>query len=152
MAMVQTLEQIIAVHAGKPDELLVVAEELMDRYRAIPVAALVPMQQQLGLTATEIQSVLSFYHYPVTDEPVKCHVEVCGALSCHLKSADEVLNRLCSALGASPGLVTEDGRLLIARVECLSDCERAPAVHVNGQRVSAADLDVLVKHIHEVLA
>lgn len=150
--MPQTLEQIIAIHAGKPDELLVVAEKLMDQYRAIPIAALALMQQQLGLTATEIQSILSFYHYPVTDEPVKCHVEVCCALSCHLKLADDVLKRLCGALDASPDEVTEDGCLLISRVECLSDCDRAPAVHINGQRISAADLNVVVKHIREVLA
>lgn len=148
----QTLEQILAAHAGKPDELLVVAEKLMDCFHAIPTAAPALMQQQLGLTATEIQSVLSFYRYPVTDAPVKCHVEVCGALSCHLKSADSVLRHLCGAFGASPDQVTDDGRLLIARADCLSDCDRAPAVHVNGQRVSATDLGVLVKRIEEALA
>ena len=152
MVTSQTLDQMIAIHAGKPDELLVVAEKLMDRYRVIPLAALTLMQQHLGLTPTEIQSVLSFYHYPVTDDPVKCHVEVCCALSCHLKSADDVLKRLCSTLNVSPDQVSEDGSLLISRVECLSDCDRAPAVHINGQRVSATELDVVIKHIHEVLA
>lgn len=150
--MSQTLQQIISAHAGKPDELLVVAEQLMDHYQAIPIAALELMQQSLGLTATEIQSILSFYHYPVTDKAVKCHVEVCGALSCHLKSSDDVLKRLCRTLNVTPGQVSDDGRLLVAKVECLSDCDRAPALHINGQRVSAADLDAVVKRIHEVLA
>lgn len=147
----QTLEQIISTHTGKPDELLVVAERLMDRYRAIPTAALTLMQEQLGLTATEIQSVLSFYHYPVTDAPIQCHVEVCRALSCHLKSADAVLRHLCDALGATPDQVTEDGRLLITQVDCLSDCERAPAVHINGEHVAATDLDALVQRIQAAL-
>ncbi|MEK6664500.1 MAG: NAD(P)H-dependent oxidoreductase subunit E [Pseudomonadota bacterium] len=149
---IQTLEQIITAHAGKADELLVLAEQLMDRYRAIPTSALPLIQQQLGLTATEIQSVLSFYHYPVTDAPIQCRVEVCRALSCHLKSADAVLRHLCGAFGALPDQVTEDGRLLIARVDCLSDCERAPAVHINGEYVAATDLDALVKRIRESLA
>ena len=148
----QTLEKIVAPHTGKPDELLVVAEKLMDRYRAIPTAALKLMQQQLGLTSTEIQSILSFYHYPVTDTPVRCHVEVCCALSCHLQSADNVLQHICRAFAAEPDQVTDDGRLLVARVDCLSDCDRAPAVHINGQRVSASDLDALVKHIKQALA
>jgi formate dehydrogenase subunit gamma len=147
----QTLEQIVAPHAGKPDELLVVAEKLMDRYCAIPTAAVTLMQQQLGLTSTEIQSVLSFYHYPVTDTPVRCHVEVCCALSCHLKSAEDVLRHVCHAFAAELDQVTEDDRLLIARVDCLSDCDRAPAVHINGQRVAATDLDALVKHIKDAL-
>ena len=150
--IIQTLEQIIATHAGKPDELLVLAEQLVDQFRAIPTTALPLMQQQLGLTATEIQSVLSFYHYPVTDAPIKCHVEVCRALSCHLKSADAVLRHLCDSLGAKPDQVTDDGRLLIARVDCLSDCERAPAVHINGEYVAATDLDALVKRIQEAMA
>jgi len=147
----QTLEQIISIHAGKPDELLVLAEQLVDQFRAIPTAALPLMQQQLGLTATEIQSVLSFYHYPVTDAPIKCRVEVCRALSCHLKSADALLHHLCGALGALPDQVTADGSLLIAQVDCLSDCERAPAVHVNGEHVAATDLDALVKRIQAAL-
>jgi len=148
----QTLEQILAAHAGKPDELLVVAEKLMDRFHAIPTAAPALMQQQLGLTATEIQSVLSFYRYPVTDAPVKCHVEVCCALSCHLKSADSLLQHLCDAFRAAPDQVTDDGRLLITRADCLSACDQAPAVHVNGQHVSATDLDAVVIRIQEALA
>lgn len=146
------LKQIIDAHAGKPDELLMVAEELMDCFGAIPTTAPTLIQQKLGLTATEVQSILSFYDYPINDAPIKCRVEVCRAISCHLKSADAVLRHLCEAMNTQPGQIKEDSRLLITNVDCLSDCERAPAVHVNKESVATTDLAMLVRRIQEALA
>jgi len=149
--MPQTLEQLIADHTGQPGALLVVAEKLMAQYRSIPTKALTLLQQHLGLAATEIQSVLSFYHYPVTDAPVLCQVEVCLALTCHLRQAEPLLQHLCHEFSLVANQVSEDGRLLIATMNCLSDCDRAPAVRINGEFVMATDVETLVQHIKQVL-
>ena len=149
--MPQTLEQLIIDHARQPGALLVIAEQLMVQYRAIPTQALALLQQHLGLSATQVQSILSFYHYPITDTPIVCQIEVCVALSCHLHDADKLLQRLCREFAVVANQVTEDGRLLIMTVNCLSDCDRAPAVRINGEYVMATDHDAVVQHIKRVL-
>lgn len=146
-----TLEQMVSIHAGKPDELLVLAEELMERFGTIPEAA-PPLMQKLGLAAEEIRSILSFYHYPISDTPVRCRVEVCGAISCHLKKTDQLLHELCEVFSVEPGVIRQDNQLLISRSECLSHCEQAPAVSVNGEPHAGNDLQSLVVRIREALS
>ena len=146
-----TLERMVAIHAGKPGELLMLAEELMDHFGTIPEAA-PALMQQLGLTAGEIQSILSFYHYPVSNTPVRCRVEVCGALSCHLKNSADLLHALCETFSAEPGVIKADSRLLISRSECLSHCDHAPTVSVNGENCAGADLPGLIARIREALS
>lgn len=150
--MSQTLGQLISECAGEPGALLLVAEKLMDQYRSIPYAAIPLMQQHLHLTSTEIQSILSFYHYPLTEIPIVCYVEVCTAISCHMQGASRFLQRLCETLQVQPNEPSADGRLLVTAVNCLSACERAPAVHVNGEYLRATDFNYVVNRIHEILA
>jgi NADH:ubiquinone oxidoreductase subunit E len=145
------LEQLIAENASQPGALLLIAEKLMDRYQAIPTRALSLLQQQLGISATEIQSILSFYHYPVTQQPVKCLVEVCCALSCYLKNSDNLLQQLCKAFSVEANRVSSDGRLLISTVNCLSFCEQGPALTVNGKQLAFSSTEDVVAHIRSVL-
>jgi NADH:ubiquinone oxidoreductase subunit E len=109
--MAQEIEQLITENAREPGALLLITEKLMDQYQAIPVKSLSLLQQYLCLTFTEIQSILSFYHYPVTDKPITCTVEVCTALSCHLKYTDNLLEHLCNSFSVEANRVSDDGRL-----------------------------------------
>jgi formate dehydrogenase subunit gamma len=127
----KTLEEVIARHATRPGALLVVAEALLDRFRYIPPAALPVLARRLRLPPAEVHSVLSYYRYPIRERPVRCEVEVCHALTCHMKSGG-LLPALLDAFGAGRDTVSADGRLLITTAHCLSACDAPPAMAVNG--------------------
>lgn len=129
--MTDSLEELIVSSAARPGALLVIAEQLMDRYAIIPPSALPLMQKQLDITETELNSVLSFYRYPIGDSAIKCRVEFCQAVTCHLNAAHDILKHLMTTFDVRPDEVSTDGRLLIATVNCLSACDQAPAMTVN---------------------
>ncbi len=150
--MADSLEELIASSAARPGALLVIAEQIMDRYAIIPPSALPLMEKRLGITATELNSVLSFYRYPIGDSAVKCRVEFCQAVSCHLNAAHNILTHLLTTFDVRPDEASADGRLLIATVNCLSACDQAPAMTVNGILHTRLTPQQAEKVIREALA
>ncbi|MGZ5381809.1 MAG: NADH-quinone oxidoreductase subunit NuoE family protein, partial [Thermoanaerobaculia bacterium] len=59
-------------------------------------------------------------------------IQVCTSISCHLNGAGEVYTECRKRLGdLKPGETTADGKFTVVEVECLAQCDKAPAVMVN---------------------
>ena len=85
----------------------------------------------LGLTAAEVEDVVSFYTMFYT-KPVGTFVlQVCRTLSCALNGAERVTEELQEKLGIKPGETDPSGTFTLIEVECLGACDRAPVVGVN---------------------
>lgn len=81
----------------------------------------------LGLTASEVESVLSFYSMYHRTPPAKRRLQVCRSLACAMKGAEEILSYLRSETGVGPGETAPDGSFSVEVVECLAACDHAPA-------------------------
>jgi NADH-quinone oxidoreductase subunit E len=93
------------------------------------IADLAPM---LGMTRDELDGVATFYSF-IFRRPVGRHIiSVCDSLSCWLMGYEDVLQALLERLGISFGGTTEDGRFTLLPVSCLGQCDRAPAVMIDG--------------------
>ncbi len=80
----------------------------------------------LGLTTTEVASIVGFYSL-YYDQPMgKYRIQVCTDLPCALRGAEKFLQELCSRLGIEPGETTADGLITIEAVMCLAACDKAP--------------------------
>src|SRR5262249_30308858 len=87
----------------------------------------------LGLSASEVESILSFYTL-LRRKPVgKYHILVCTNLSCLLCGSDDIEAALKQKLGVELGEVTPDGMFSAMEFECLGSCTTAPAIQVNGE-------------------
>lgn len=89
----------------------------------------------LGVSPVRVYGVVTFYHMYHDRPPGKYNVQVCQTLSCSLMGAEKVLERLCRKLGIEANEITEDGRFMIQRVECLGACEHAPVCQINDEFV-----------------
>ncbi len=86
----------------------------------------------LELSPAFVWGVVTFYTM-YNRAPVGRHlIQVCTSISCHLNGAEEVFHECCRKLGVKPGEVTADGKFTVVEVECLAQCDKAPAVMVNG--------------------
>jgi NADH-quinone oxidoreductase subunit E len=134
-------------------------EEIVQRYPAeqrrsavLPALYLVQHQQGyvtanamryvaglLGITAAEVEDVVSYYTMFFT-KPVGTFVlSVCRTLSCALNGAERVSEEIRAALGIEPGETDASGTFTLLEVECLGACDRAPVIMINdawqeGQR------------------
>jgi NADH-quinone oxidoreductase subunit E len=84
----------------------------------------------LGMTATEVASIVGFYTLYHDEPGGKIRIQVCNDLPCALRGADEFLKKLCESLGIKVGETTPDGMVTIEGVMCLAACDKAPMFQV----------------------
>jgi len=86
----------------------------------------------LGMSATEVASIVGFYSLYYDQPGGKYHVQVCTDLPCALRGADKFLDDLCARLGIQPGETTSDGLVMVEAVMCLAACDKAPMFQVQS--------------------
>jgi len=104
----------------------------------------------LGISATEVASIVGFYSLYYDQPAGKYHIQVCTDLPCALRGAEQFLEKLCENLGIRVGETTPDGLVTVEQVMCLAGCDKAPifqvqsgegiAYHENQTVESAMDL------------
>jgi NADH-quinone oxidoreductase subunit E len=85
----------------------------------------------LGITAADVEDVVSYYSMFFTKPVGRFVVSVCRTLSCALNGAERVTEEISHALGINPGETDASGTFTLLEVECLGACDRAPVVMVN---------------------
>ena len=101
----------------------------------------------LGVPRIQIEEVLSFYTQYRREPIGRWHVQVCRNVSCSMRGAERVLDRISKKLGIAPGETTADGRFTLSTVECLGSCGTAPVMMVNEthrENLSVESIDALI--------
>jgi NADH-quinone oxidoreductase subunit E len=86
----------------------------------------------LGISATDVASIVGFYTLYYDEPGGKYHVQVCTDLPCALRGAEDFLEKLCENLGIRVGETTPDGLVTVEAVMCLAACDRAPMFQVQS--------------------
>jgi formate dehydrogenase len=109
--------------------------KLNDFNRGLHDRHLVALARQMNLPMAEVFEVATFYHHFEVlrdgQEPARLTVRVCDGLSCEMRGARELLQRLPELLGA-------DVRVIAA--PCVGRCEQAPVAVVDQAPVVHAGL------------
>jgi NADH-quinone oxidoreductase E subunit len=89
--------------------------------------------QYLGLNASEVDSIMSFYTL-LRRRPVgQYHILICTNLACLLRGSDDIEACVTRKLGVRLGEVTADGLFSAIEFECLGSCTTAPCIQINGE-------------------
>lgn len=86
----------------------------------------------LGITPTEVASIIGFYTLYYDKPGGKYRLQVCTDLPCALRGADQFLDQLCENLGVKLGDTTQDGLVTVEAVMCLAACDKAPMFQVQS--------------------
>jgi NADH-quinone oxidoreductase E subunit len=134
-----------------PEKLAAELEELVTHYperRAALIPALHRCQEELGgwlspqvledaavffrMEPVEVFGVATFYPMFRLQPRGRHLVGVCHNISCTLRGAEELLERVCEVTGAPAGGTSPDGRFTVVRVECQGACANAPMFDLDG--------------------
>jgi NADH-quinone oxidoreductase subunit E len=97
----------------------------------LPDRAIEQVAERLGLPASDVYGVVTFYDL-YHQKPVGRHrIRVCTNLSCQLRGSDEIMETLAADLGVGEGTVTPDGKCSYVHFECLGSCDTAPMMMVD---------------------
>lgn len=94
--------------------------------------AMVEIAEILGISPTEVASIIGFYTLYYDKPAGKYHLQVCNDLPCALRGADEFLDKLCENLGIKVGETTSDGLVTVEAVMCLAACDKAPMFQIQS--------------------
>lgn len=87
----------------------------------------------IGISASEVESTMTFYTMLRRKPMGKYHMYICTNLACMLNGSDEIEACVKRKLGVDLGQVTPDGLFSAIEFECLGSCTTAPAIQVNGE-------------------
>jgi NADH-quinone oxidoreductase subunit E len=85
----------------------------------------------LGITAADVEDVVSYYTMFFTKPVGRFVLSVCRTLSCALNGAERVTEEIRTALGVKTGETDNTGTFTLLEVECLGACDRAPVIMIN---------------------
>jgi NADH-quinone oxidoreductase subunit E len=85
----------------------------------------------LGITAADVEDVVSYYSMFFTRPVGRFVLSVCRTLSCALNGAERVTEEIRETLDIKPGETDKTGTFTLLEVECLGACDRAPVIMVN---------------------
>jgi NADH-quinone oxidoreductase subunit E len=86
----------------------------------------------LGMSSTEVSSIVGFYSLYYDQPKGAYHIQVCTDLPCALRGAEQFMDELCARLGIQPGETTADGLITVESVMCLAACDKAPMFQVQS--------------------
>ena len=118
--------------AGR-DALIPILQDVQHELGYLSREAVVQVGRHLGLPASKVYGVATFYNQFRFQPVGKFHVQVCRGTACHVKGSAAVLDALRRDLKIDPGQTSRDGAFSLEVVACIGACGLAPVMCVNGE-------------------
>ena len=122
-----------AAHYPKREAVCIDALKIVQRHRGwISDESVRDIAEHLAMSATDVDSIATFYNL-IFRKPVGRHVVmVCDSVSCWIMGHDRVRKHLGERLGIDYGQTTTDDRFTMLPIVCLGCCDHAPAMMVDS--------------------
>ena len=127
------LENVIHDYEGKETNLIQILHIAQAIFGYLPTEVQHFIADQMGLSVSKVNSVLTFYSFFSTQPKGKYSVSVCLGTGCYVRGGKEVLNKLKDVMGIDVGDTTEDKLFSLSVMRCIGSCGLAPAMTINGK-------------------
>jgi NADH-quinone oxidoreductase subunit E len=126
------IKEIIKKHGKDKSSLIAILQDIQEEYNYLPKDALNAVGDQLGIPASRIYEVATFYNSFSLNPRGQYLVEVCAGTACHVQGAFNLMDRLQRDLEIKCGETTKDNMFTLEEVRCLGCCSLAPVVRIGG--------------------
>jgi len=127
------LKEIILDYEKKESNLIQILHMAQAIFGYIPSEVQHFIAEQMDLSSSRVNSVLTFYSFFSTQPKGKYSVSICLGTACYVRGGKEVLNKLKSVLGIDVGATTEDKIFSLSVMRCIGACGLAPAMTINNK-------------------
>ncbi len=136
-AVEEKVDEIINEYDGDSGALIEVLHEVQELVGYLPQRVQVRVADRLGLSVSEVYSVVTFYSLFSLKPKGENHITVCKGTACYVRGAAQLIEELENQLGISVGDTTSDGKFSLEVVRCLGACGLGPVAMVNNEDVFA---------------
>lgn len=127
------LDTFIGSLPTKKGSLIQVLHHAQGLFGYLPKEVQLHISKQIGIPASKVYGVVSFYSYFTTEPRGKYKISVCLGTVCFVKGSDKVLAEFENQLGIKSGDTTKDLMFSLEGLRCVGACGLAPVVVVNGK-------------------
>jgi len=127
------LKDVIVDYDRKESNLIQVLHMAQAIFGYVPAEVQHFIADQMELSVSKVNSVLTFYSFFSTQPKGKYSVSICLGTACYVRGGKEVLNKLKSVLGIDVGATTEDKIFSLSVMRCIGACGLAPAMTINNK-------------------
>lgn len=129
--MAKTQEEILARGKGR-ENLLALLKEAQGKFGYLPENIIVELAESLDIPTGEVYGVATFYSFLATRPQGRNVIRVCQSLPCFLKNSRMIIQSIEEELGIGPGDTTPDGKFSLQLINCIGQCDEAPAMMINN--------------------
>jgi len=127
------LKNVIIDYERKESNLIQVLHMAQAIFGYLPPEVQSFIADQMELSVSKVNSVLTFYSFFLTQPKGKYSVSICLGTACYVRGGKEVLNKLKDVLGIDVGATTEDKMFSLSVMRCMGACGLAPAMTINSK-------------------
>jgi NADH-quinone oxidoreductase E subunit len=137
--------------AGR-DSLIPILQAVQEAQGYLSEIAVVRISRHLGIPASKVYGVATFYNQFRFQPKGKYHILVCRGTACHVKGSGKVLDAVVKHLKIEPGKTTRDKMFSLETVACMGACALSPVICINEDfyaKVSPAKVIKLIESYRE---
>lgn len=134
---------------ASPDALIPMLQQVQEVEGYLSKEAIAAIGNRLGLPASKIYGVATFYNQFRFKPRGVHHLVICRGTACHVKGSAKVLDEVSRELRLAPGDTSRDEKFSLEVVACMGACGLAPVVNVNGEFHANATPKTVTKIIEE---
>ncbi|MEW6141660.1 MAG: NADH-quinone oxidoreductase subunit NuoE [Chloroflexota bacterium] len=127
------LGEIVSGFKGQRWALIPLLQRIQSEVGYIPPESVPLISRALGLFASQVQGVISFYEQLYTEPRGKNVVRVCRGTACHVRGGKTILKLVKRHLGVEEGQTTPDLEYTLETVACIGVCALAPNIVIGSQ-------------------
>jgi NADH-quinone oxidoreductase subunit E len=142
------IDGIIEKYRGKPGALIHALTEIQHANRWLPREVMQKVAEALEVPFSQAMQIASFYKTFSLTPKGRHEVHVCTGMTCHLRGAAKLQEKVQELTGLAPGETDAGSRFTFEAGSCLGSCSIGPELIVDGKhygRMTPEKVDDVLK-------
>ena len=131
--MASKVAAIIKKYEGDKGQLVSILQDVQAEYRYLPKEALDEVVTLLGVPASQVYSVATFFKAFSLTPRGRHLIKVCLGTACHVRGAAKVVEKMELDLGVKRTQTTPDLKYTLETVNCVGCCALGPMVMIDEE-------------------
>jgi len=129
----ESINTIIEKYRGEPGSLIHALVEIQQENHWLPREVMHKVADALQVPFAQVMQIASFYKTFSLTPKGRHKVHVCTGMTCHLRGAPELVEKVGELTGLKPGETDAESRFTFDTGACLGSCSIGPELIVNGK-------------------
>jgi NADH-quinone oxidoreductase subunit E len=145
-------KEIVKKHGKDKSSLIAVLQDIQDVFNYLPKEALTSAGIALGIPASRVYEVATFYTTFSLKPRGEHIVKICMGTACHVRGASAIQDKMERTIGIKPGETSADNKFTLETVNCVGACALGPVVVIDTEyhgQVTMAKVDKIIGKLKE---